>query len=262
MNRGFRFFPDRYRISFVMSAMRGNPWTREELILAINLYCRTPFGRIHMRNPEIVLLAEKLGRTPGAVSLKLANFAGIDPSLDRKGASHASNLDRQVWEEFFRNWEGMALESEGKWKELQEPQDQPEEKEEFLLKEGKTREATIQARIGQDFFRKTVLSSYENRCCITGIADPDLLVASHIVPWKDDVANCLNPMNGLCLNALHDRAFDKGLITLDEAYRVLVSKSARHELLTQYGFQPINLPRRFIPEQKFLEFHRRSVFQP
>jgi len=244
-----------------MSAMKGNPWTREELILAINLYCRTPFGRIHMQNPEIVFLAEKLGRTPGSVSLKLANFAGIDPSLNRKGASHASNLDRQVWEEFFRNWEGMALESETKWKKLEGPQEQAEEKEESLFKEGKTREATMQARIGQDFFRKTVLSSYENRCCITGISNPDLLVASHIVPWKDDKANRLNPMNGLCLNALHDRAFDKGLITLDEDYQVVISKSARHELITRYASQTIRLPRRFIPKQEFLEFHRRSVFQ-
>ena len=67
-------------------------WTRDELILAINLYCKTPFGRIHIRNPEIIELAKLLNRTPGSVSYKLANFASIDPSLDRKGVSNVCSV--------------------------------------------------------------------------------------------------------------------------------------------------------------------------
>ena len=76
-----------------MSVSERKPWQRDELMLAINLYCKTPFGRIHVRNPAIIELAELLGRTPGSVSYKLANFASIDPSLDRKGASNVSRLD-------------------------------------------------------------------------------------------------------------------------------------------------------------------------
>jgi len=88
-----------------MSAEERRAWTRDELILAINLYCKTPFGKIHIRNPNIIELAGLLNRTPGSVSYKLANFANIDPSLERKGASHVSILDRQVWNEFFENWD-------------------------------------------------------------------------------------------------------------------------------------------------------------
>jgi putative restriction endonuclease len=73
-----------------LSTSERKAWTRDELLIAINLYCKTPFGRIHVRNPEIIELAKLLGRTPGSVSYKLANFANIDPTLERKGASHVS----------------------------------------------------------------------------------------------------------------------------------------------------------------------------
>lgn len=67
-----------------MESREAKPWTREELILAINLYCRTPLGRIYVRYPEIIALAELLGRTPGSVSYKLANLATINPRLKRQ----------------------------------------------------------------------------------------------------------------------------------------------------------------------------------
>jgi len=244
-----------------VNPIKGKSWTRDELILAINLYCKTPFGRIHVSNPEIIELAAKLGRTPGSVSYKLANFASIDPSLDRKGASNVSKLDREVWIEYFKNWEEMAFESEMKRRELFGIINSAEADEDSLLKEGKTKKATVKVRIGQRFFRDMILSSYDGTCCITGIKEPDLLVASHIVPWAKDKTNRLNPMNGLCLNALHDRAFDRGLITVDEAYRVVVSRLADHDLLVNYDRQPLSLPKRFIPSQEFLDYHRSEVFR-
>lgn len=156
-------------------------WTRSELILAINLYCKTPFGKIHIRNPEIITLAEKLGRTPGSVSYKLANFAAIDESLPRKGEANVSKLDREVWHEFFENWTEMAYESEKRVMELmQKPVGNQENEETFP--EGKTREILTKSRINQDFFRKMMLASYEGTCCVTGMSVPELLVASHIIP--------------------------------------------------------------------------------
>ena len=76
--------------------MRRRGWTREELIVAFNLYCKIPFGRIHIRNPLIIQLAQSLGRTPSAVSWKLANFARLDPALKRrnvKGAAHGARAE-------------------------------------------------------------------------------------------------------------------------------------------------------------------------
>ncbi|QTA93412.1 HNH endonuclease [Desulfonema magnum] len=189
-----------------MNKIKRKSWTREELILAINLYCKTPFGKIHIRNPEIIDLAKKMGRSAGSVSYKLANFASLDPSLKRKGASHTNKLDREVWNEFFENWEGMALESELS---MAVSKGEKSEFEFNKVAEGKTRDVVVKSRINQNFFRQMILASYNNTCCITGMFVPDLLIASHIVPWSVDEDNRLNPSNGLCLNALHDRAFDK-----------------------------------------------------
>ena len=59
-------------------------WTRDELLVAFNLYCKTPFGRLHQRNPEIIRLASALGRTPSALAMKLVNFASLDPASATK----------------------------------------------------------------------------------------------------------------------------------------------------------------------------------
>lgn len=244
-----------------MSTPERKPWTRDELLLAINLYCKTPFGRIHIRNPDIIELAEKLGRTPGSVGYKLANFASLDPTLGRKGASNVSKLDREVWAEFYNDWEKKLLESESKMAELKGAPEFSEEVPELEFAEGETRETIVKTRVNQALFRKIILSSYNEQCCITGIDNTELLIASHIVPWSRDTQNRMNPMNGVCLNALHDRAFDKGLITINKDYKVVVSKSIKHELLRKYDNAPIHLPGRFHPGQNFLDFHRKEIFQ-
>jgi putative restriction endonuclease len=239
-----------------MNVVERKLWTRDELILAINLYCKTPFGRIHMRNPAIINLAKILGRSPGSVSYKLANFAHIDPTIDRKGAANVSKLDREVWDEFFDDWDAMAFESEIRMAKMTKA-----ESDVMAIKNGETRNAIVKVRVNQNFFRKMILSSYNNLCCITGIDNAELLIASHIVPWANDEKNRMNPLNGLCLNALHDRAFDKGLITIDERYKVIVSKKVKHKLLLQYDRKSITLPSRFLPDQKFISFHRNNIFR-
>jgi putative restriction endonuclease len=243
------------------------PWTRDELLLAINLYCKTQFGRIHIHSPEIIELAKYLGRTPGSVSYKLANFASIDPSLDRKGAANVSKLDRVVWQEFFADWDKMAFESEQNYLQIKGETACFDELSGGLLPEGKDRESVVRSRVNQGFFRKMVLSSYDFCCCITGLPITELLVASHIIPWAKDSKNRLNPQNGLCLNSLHDKAFDQGFITIDDSYRVLVSDEINSlddksvKIISAYHKEEINLPRRFRPSQEFLRYHRENVFR-
>ncbi len=256
-----------------MNVNKPKPWTRNELIFAINLYCKTPFGRIHVHNPDIIALADKLERTPGSISYKLTNFASLDDSLPRKGASNVSKLNKAVWNEFFQDWDGMAYESETRVSELL---DQPIEqwKDIDMLPEGKSRETMVRTRVNQGFFRKMILASYDGACCITGMAVAELLVASHIVPWLVDSKNRINPQNGLCLNALHDRAFDKGLITIDGAFTVSpellsqVSDRAHgthgfNEWLPAYHGKPLKPPQHpnFYPEPAFVQWHVREVFQ-
>jgi len=61
--------------------MPKNLWSREELILAFNLYLKIPFGKISYRSPEVIYLAELIGRSPNAAAIRLANFASVDPFI-------------------------------------------------------------------------------------------------------------------------------------------------------------------------------------
>ena len=244
-------------------------WTREQLIVAFNLYCRTPFGRISNRNPEIIELAKAINRSPSAVSWKLANFSSLDPSVTGRslsGATHASSLDREVWDEFNEDWERLSFESEKLRAELlgrsiEALQEKP-------LPEGKERLATVATRVNQGFFRAAILAAYDTSCCITGIKTPELLRASHIIPWSVDTKNRTNPKNGLCLNALHDQAFDCGYIALDDQLKVLVSPRLRQgvnmaldEMIFRYKGHPIQQPKQFVPDHSFVAYHRDNIFR-
>jgi putative restriction endonuclease len=253
--------------------MASIKWTREELIVAFNLYCKIPFGKIDHRNPEIIQLAKILKRTPSSLSWKLANFARLDPSLhDRNiaGASHGSKLDIEVWEEFSHDWVKLGYESERLLAEKygKQIEEVADIETDDLPKAGKEREALVKVRVNQSFFRKAVLAAYDFKCCITGIGIVELLNASHIIPWSKDEANRVNPCNGLCLNAIHDRAFDRGLLTITSKYKIIISKSLKRnsagvavqDIFLRYDGFEIILPTKFLPDATFLKYHNENVF--
>jgi putative restriction endonuclease len=248
-------------------------WTREELIIAFNLYCKIPFGQIDHSKPVVIALADVLGRTPSSVAWKLANFARLDPSLQArgvKGASHGSKGEIAVWEEFNNNWDSLAFESERLLANLthQSVEEMNGLNEDELPKEGKEREQLVRVRVNQRFFRTAVLASYESRCCITGLGIPSLLSASHIAPWAKDSKNRMNPRNGLCLNLLHHKAFDEGLLTITPDFRVQVCRSITESVedeptrsfFSRYDGQLSRLPRRFLPDRALLSWHNKNRF--
>ncbi len=244
-------------------------WSREEHILAFNLYCQIPFGTMHMRNPKVQELAKLLGRSVGAVSYKLTNFARLDPVLHARGIrgnSNGAKGEEDVWNEFAHNPEAMAFESQRLLADrLGQPiEDVADIDQRDLPPPGLEREATVRVRVNQSFFRRRIISAYEFRCCVTGLAVRELLVASHIVPWAHDTTNRLNPRNGLCLNALHDRAFDRGLMWVDNDFIIRFSKRLRDDTnihnaslawLTSFEGQPLRLPKRFSPDPELLRLH-------
>jgi hypothetical protein len=256
--------------------MARRTWTRDELLVAGFLYCRIPFGRFHSSNPEIVRVAQAMDRTPGALAMKLSNLASVDPtfrSSGRSGLPGASANDRALWQEMNADWPTFALKVEAAVGHLGieelggQHAEQPETTGEAADYTGAERVTTRRERVGQGLFRDSVLSAYDFRCCITGLALPGLLNASHIVPWREDPGNRLNPANGLCLSALHDRAFDKGLITILEDLTVAVATNvSRHagpffdSTIGIYEGQPIAAPEKFSPAPGFLAHHRAEVF--
>jgi len=181
--------------------------------------------------------------------------------------SNASQLDKRIWIELNADWDLIADEATRAYEHyggehgVDPGFDVVEEVPEIA--EGKTVTATVKVRVNQARFRRAVLASYTARCCISGLAVPQLLIASHIVPWSMDAKNRLNPQNGLCLSALHDKAFDVGMITMLPNYTVQVSKRLMgadlddftKQALAKYDGCAIALPERFKPNASFLAAH-------
>jgi putative restriction endonuclease len=252
--------------------LKNANWTREQALACFNLYCRIPFGKLHSRNPEIIAFADAVGRTPSAVAMKLVNFASLDPAHKKrnvKGLANVSSLDRAIWEEFETAPNNVAEQSEEEFNRLSIPVQEPVEQE-LKLPEGPTeKQLTRPMRLVQSFFSRSVLASYAYKCSFCSLELRPLLNASHIIPWKVSVELRADPRNGFCLCVLHDRAFDRGLMTVDADSRLLISKRLKktnpvpvHRVgLLELEGQRINLPGRFLPDAKCLEYHRESVFE-
>ncbi|HTA30683.1 MAG TPA: hypothetical protein VK731_09355, partial [Candidatus Cybelea sp.] len=153
-------------------------WTREHLLIALNLYCKLPFGSFDRNNPVVKEVAEKMGRTSSSLAMKLSNLASLDPvqrARGIKGLEGASNQDREMWKEFHTHLSTLGTESE---EALHDLFTKDETKEVDFLTRDKVRlvkpsgptesEATVKVRRGQQFFRQSVLTAYDVRCCISG----------------------------------------------------------------------------------------------
>lgn len=239
-----------------------NVWTHDETVVALGLYFQNTFSKTNMFHPEVVRVAKLIGRKPSAMAMKVTNLARLDPTLQAKGISGLKNgakLEIEVWKEFDgrldvladeydRLLKGMSVSNHGELAEIPIPA-------------GLEKEHITKYRVNQSFFRHAVLSAYENTCCITGIDDPRLLTASHIKPWAmcDEGNEKTTPANGLCLNALHDRAFDRGLITVDASLKLVLSKSLKDRLaasvyedfFARYEGCDVTLPRHHPPLRRF-----------
>lgn len=255
--------------------MATNLWTRDELILAFNLYWKLPFGKMHSRTPEIIQLASIIGRTADAVAIRLTNFAHVDPYHQQRGVSGMSGGRKQVepiWNEFFNDKEKLIFESE---RILAEKENLTLETKfaEILYDtnklKGETKIREVKTRVNQNFFRQVVLVNYSGKCAISGIDIPDLLVASHIIPWSKNEEERLNPENGICLSPLYDRAFDKGYIGINDKFEILISASLKKKEKENYYPQYFShlsrtklfLPKKYLPKKDFLQYHLDSIFK-
>lgn len=255
--------------------MERRLWTREELILAFNLYLKLPFGKLHHGNNEIIHLAKILDRTPNSIAMRLSNFASVDPFHQGRGIKGLTGGIKQVqpiWDEFIGNKEELLFESEKILANLENKTLESKFAEilsgtENLKGETKVRE--VKTRVNQNAFRQIVLANYSGKCAITSIDIPDLLIASHIIPWSKNEQERLNPENGICFSALYDKAFDKGLIGISENYQILVSTEIKSkenqsyypELFGKLKGAKIQLPQKYLPKKEFLQFHLDTIFK-
>jgi hypothetical protein len=131
-----------------------------------------------------------------------------------------------------------------------------------------TRNQLVKARVGQGLYRENLLASCGALCPITGIEDVNLLVASHIKPWRD-ASNIerLDSQNGFILSPLWDKLFDSGLISFDDEGHLLVSTNLDSRTMRMIGLVPGSLCRK-LPiggegnsrRRIYLGYHRDKVF--
>ena len=249
-------------------------WTRDEEIIVFNLYCKIPFKNSSKSHPEVIRIANLIGRSPSSVNMKIGNFGSFDENLKKQGIvglTNASKLDKAIFEELSGDWDRLAYESEMLIAQLSGSE--PEVIPELLAKPtpaGAEHITAVKARVNQSFFRNAVLSSYASTCCITGISTPQLLIASHIKPWKSSSpSEKTDPRNGLCLNALHDKAFDLGYITVRQDYTLVMSTKLKdiydgESIERHFGIydgKTIIMPEKFLPNPTYLEYHNDVIFQ-
>ena len=251
-------------------AGREDIWTEEQITIVLYEYCRNPFGQFSATKKFVQELGELLNRTPAAIVRKVGNLASFDPQMKARGVGgleHTGKLDEVVWNKYFGHWNQLAYDAEVLLAKLRN-----KELEESLqldlsdLPIGTERTQEVKRRINQSFFRDTVLSSYDNRCCITGINNDKLLQACHIVSWSMDEANRTNPQNGLCMNYLFHKAYDEYLLGISPDYDIIISDkffgeklkdvdSKTLDYVRSFNNRKIIMPKRFLPNRDLLADH-------
>ena len=179
-------------------------------------------------------------------------------------------MEEVVWDEFSSDREGLLYEAE---KIIEKLSDKSVEdvylKSDEIDYSSEDKKSLVKTRINQGFFRSSVLSAYNNTCAITNIKINEFLVASHIQPWAVDEKNRLNPHTGICLNSIHDKAFDKDLITIDNKFRIIISSRLKEyysnkfidDVFKKYDYQKILIPKKFKPSSDFLQYHNDVIFK-
>ena len=246
---------------------KNEPWTREQLIMALNVYCKIPFKDVKEWHPVIQKYAPLIGRSPVALKMKVGNFGRFDPVLKAKGIvglSNGSKAEEPIWNEFWGNSDQLAYESEKLFaKYAGKTIEEYTAIDTLSIPEGREREVIVRQRVNQSFFREAVLTAYLSKCCITGISNNSLLEACHISDWASDANNRTNPRNGLCMNPLFHRAYDKYLIAITPDCKIIVSEQMLSEtmdesfLLYLQSIQGRNIimPEKFLPDKDLLALH-------
>lgn len=127
----------------------------------------------------------------------------------------------------------------------------------------------IEARQQQSLFRQKVLSAFATSCAVTGITEPALLVAGHIIPWAKRKETRLDPANGLCLSPLLDKLFEGGYFTLTDNLIVKVASTKTSKglatILKSIDGKILAHPHESREQgerrRRHLRFHRRNIFR-
>jgi len=202
---------------------QGEPWIRDEYIVALDLYFDERAVERTQRDKEVQRLAEKIGRSAGSVSARLGNYRHLDPESDA-GMERVSSAAREIWEEYSGNEAELEREATRALERLQLRTGQPTETDSAPSGAVETgeREVTRETREGQRNFRKAVRERYGDQCLLCDVSKPGLLQAAHILNWGQYPEHRGDPSNGLLLCYNHHRAFDLHMFTITEELQLAI----------------------------------------
>lgn len=241
-------------------------WTKEDIMVIFNLYCKLPFKENTINNSLIEEYARMLNRSSNSIIMKISDLGKLDPELKRYSnvaEIYGQKLDRDVWNDFNKNPMQFVYNSEKLIARAYGCSVSELEDLDNNLPKGCHPKDPVRRKMGFIFFRKVVLSSYNNTCCISGVRNPLLVEACHITEWDDDENKIVNPRNGLCLNYLMHKAYDRKLVSVSPDYKINISEkmitSAMREDFRTYlksiNGRHIFLPDRFSPSRDLLAMH-------
>jgi putative restriction endonuclease len=194
--------------------------------------------------------------------MKCVNLASLDETHQARGIrglSKASAVDRELWAEFHANPDSVSYEAAEALAKFESRDLLPTPDPELEHLEGRERERVTRVRVNQYFFRDLILAGYGEACAVCGLPIPQLLVASHIVPWSVDIPSRMNPRNGLCLCGTHDLAFERGFLRVHQDYSISISIPKRfhpvpaaQNWLLRFDGGRLQLPQRWRPDPELL----------
>jgi len=135
----------------------------------------------------------------------------------------------------------------------------PKRKASYKKPNSTERKGLVTSRVGQGYYRQQVLEKWNYTCAVSNCNIPKILIASHIVPWKDSTEEeRLDPENGILLSPNYDSLFDKHLITFKDDGTILFSKSLSSEEVAKLG---ININAKIEVNIEMLPFLKRHRSQ-
>lgn len=239
----------------------GSRWTREEVLVALYVYGLIPFSKCSSSNEVIKKFAKLLGRTPGSLGLKISNIASLDPKLKNRGVIgmvNGAKMDKNVWEEFIKSPYEILEEAQHIILENGGPAYLGEELREDIF--DNTDNSVMSLRMLENYFKSVILTSYNHTCCVTGLKEPLLVEACHIIKNLEDKNKLVTPQNGLCLNPLFHKAYDTNLMSITPDYEIIISDRFMDnsgpelcDMLDNINGRRIIIPDKFEPSQKLLD---------
>ena len=115
-------------------------------------------------------------------------------------------------------------------------------------------------RVGQDLFRRKLLIKFNNKCAVTGIENEEMLLASHILPWRDaDDFQRLDIENGILLDPFYDKLFDKFFISFSDSGKIILSEKLKNSQKLMEFVDADAVIQVTDGMKKYLKIHRKNL---